>query len=81
MMPFDDRDDRIRFIQDTFILLTLAILTLIGVLWLPHLGWQNDGDHSHGQFSTGLLTAVIQSSLVGALVYCLVRTYFEDDEV
>ena len=27
--------------------------------------------------STGLLTAVVQSSLVGAVVYCLAVTYFE----
>lgn len=29
--------------------------------------------------STGLFTAVVQSGLVGALVYCLARAYFEDD--
>jgi len=75
MRHFENQDDCI----DPFVLLMLTILTLSGVLWLypsglSHWGWQPDLS-----FSTQLLTAVVQSSLVGGLAYCLALAYLEDD--
>ena len=75
MKPLEKQDDRV----DPFILLTLTILTLSGALWfyptgVPHWGWLPDL-----QFSTRLLTPIVQASLVGGFAYCLALAYFEDD--